>query len=153
MTAATPCKNASEMKLRLLDGTDRMLSDFRGRVVVLQVMSTRCSRCAQIVKLLNDLQRSLEIQPIAIAINAEAREMIDAFVAHSGPEFPVALDSKANLCDLLGLPQDKPLYLPIIAFLDRRGVIRGLSAPGTDFFTQAETTFPAMIRRIEEEPA
>jgi hypothetical protein len=135
----------------MLDGTEQRLSQYRGRVVVLQVMSTRCRRCVQIVKLLNGWQQSLGIQPVAIAINAEAREMIGDFVTHSAPEFPVALDSKKNICGLLDLPQDKPLYLPVIAFLDRDGVIRALSCPGTDFFAQAEVTFPAMIRKLQED--
>ena len=78
--------------------------------------------------------------------------MIDDFVRHSGPTFPVALDSKKNICDLLGLPPEKPLYLPVIAFLDRGGVIRALSCPGTDFFTQAETTFAALVRKLQEDP-
>ncbi|SRR5258708_6441734 len=149
--AAIAQRAPAEAPLRMLDGAEQSLSQYRGRVVVLQVMSTRCSRCVQIVKLLNALQHDLGIQPIAIAINAEAREMIDDFVTHSTPEFPVALDSKKNICELLGLSADKPLYLPVIAFLDCAGVIRALSCPGTDFFTKAEKSFPAMIRRLQED--
>lgn len=144
---------AADIRLRLPDGSERMLSEYRGRVVVLQVMSTRCVRCAEIVALLNRLRRELAIQPIAIAVNGEARETIAEFAAACAPEFPLALDSKTNVCDLLGLPREHPLAVPVIAFLDRCGVIRGLSAPGTDFFNRAETTFPEMIRRIGEEGA
>jgi len=137
-----------EWDLEGIDGARLSLSEYRGRVVVLQILSTRCSRCAAIIQMLNRLQRELGIQAMAIAINAEARDKIEEFVRHSGPEFPVAIDTKANVCELLGLPHDKPLFLPVIAFVDRMGTVRGLSCPGTDFFSQAATTFPAMVERL-----
>jgi peroxiredoxin len=140
-----------EWELELIDGGRQALSHYRGRVVVLQILSTRCSRCAAIVQMLNLLQREFGIQALALAVNADAREKIDEFVHHSGPEFPVAIDTKPNVCDLLGLPHDRPLFLPVIAFVDRTGTVRGLSCPGTDFFTRAETTFPAMVKKLARE--
>ena len=150
--AAVAQKMPAELTLRMMDGQERMLSEYRGRIVVLQVMSTRCGGCVRKIKLLNDLQETFGndcIQPIAVAINTEAPEMIEEFIERSGPRFPVALSSKQNVCEFAGLPQAKPLFLPVILFIDREGVVRGLSCPGTDFFTEAETTFPAMIRRLE----
>jgi len=140
-----------DWELELIDGGRQALSQYRGRVVVLQILSTHCSRCAAIIQMLNRLQRELGMQALAIAVNAEAREKIEEFVRHSGAEFPVAIDTKANVCELLGLPHDKPLFLPVIAFVDRMGTVRGLSCPGTGFFTQAATTFPAMVERLVRE--
>src|SRR5258708_34687215 len=105
--AAIAHRTASDIALRFADGTEQMLSEHRGRVVVLQVMSTRCTRCSQIVKLLNEWQQTPGIQPIGIAINAEAREMIHDFIARCSPAFPGALDDKHNICTLLGLARDQ----------------------------------------------
>ncbi len=149
--AAIAQRIPAEMMLHLMDGRSRQLSEYRGRIVILQVMTTRCSRCAGIVKLLNELQRSVNVQPIAIAIDPEAERRLPEFVERTAPEFPVAVSSKTTICELFDLPKERPLYLPVIAFLDKHGAIRGLVAPGTEFFHHAETMFPKFIAKLQED--
>ncbi|MCU7845640.1 MAG: TlpA family protein disulfide reductase [Candidatus Thiodiazotropha sp. (ex Monitilora ramsayi)] len=100
---------APPFHLRDLAGDFRHLSDFRGRVVVVNFWASWCSPCRQELPSMNRAWSQLQDEKIVmLAINVgEDREAVTAFLEDFPIDFPVLLDSYGNISQrwrVRGLP-------------------------------------------------
>jgi peroxiredoxin len=121
--APEPGKHAPLFTLKDTQGKNVSLSDFKGKVVLINFWATWCGSCKAEMPSLNNLYRALKDKGFAIlAISTDSSEIpVRYFVAERGISFPVLMD------------KDKMVYsdkyavigLPMSFLIDRDGVIVG----------------------------
>jgi thiol-disulfide isomerase/thioredoxin len=111
-----------------------------GKVVVLEVMLTTCPHCKDCAKVMEKLYREMgpnSFQPIAIAINDNAEELVVDYVKELGLTFPVGFGDRDAVMGFLKLPPNQPAYTPVLVFVDKKSQIRA-QYMGTDYFFRHE---------------
>lgn len=91
--------SAPDISVVMLDGTGKRLSDFRGKLVLLNFFATWCGPCnlelPHLQTLWNDLHANDGIAMLVIN-REEPKDIVAAFVSKHGLTFPVALDPSAT---------------------------------------------------------
>jgi peroxiredoxin len=97
------------------------LSDYRGKVVFLNVWATWCPPCREEMPSMEALYRRLkgrDLEVLAVSIDRKGKEVVGPFVAKYGLTFPVLLDPDNKIYKLYGLTG-----IPETFIIDRSGVI------------------------------
>ncbi|MCX5726993.1 MAG: redoxin domain-containing protein [Candidatus Saganbacteria bacterium] len=87
-------KDAPNFTLKDLSGKEIMLSDYKGKVVVLSFFYTDCPPCKEELPILQKLHVKFAQKPLEIlAINKrESKEAVEKFKKELGLTFPILLD-------------------------------------------------------------
>ncbi len=114
-----------ELALRALDGTEQKLSDYRGRVVILNFWATWCVPCREEMPMLVRLQQEYEGRGVVVigpsADAPETQAKIEPFLRELKIGFPVWVGATTEHMERLGLGT----ALPATAVMDRDGRIVG----------------------------
>ena len=135
-------RQAPEQIIHFLDGKTAKVSDYTGKVVLVAFILTGCQHCQHTVGLLNGIQTALGkrgFQTIALAVNADAPQKLAEFNRTFKPVFPVGYCPSKESAGFLKLTPGKRALAPLLAFLDRKGMIR-FQTNGADslFFNDKE---------------
>ena len=118
-----PASASVPVALRLsdLDGQDRSLAEFKGRVVLVNFWASWCSPCIKEMPSIQRLARTMRGKPFAIiGVNvAETELRVTAAVRRPGIEFPVLLDKDSAVFKRWGAT-----VLPTTYVLDENGMVR-----------------------------
>ncbi|MBD3812626.1 MAG: TlpA family protein disulfide reductase [Betaproteobacteria bacterium] len=125
--AASP---APELKAHDLAGAPKTLSDYRGKVVVLNFWATWCPPCQREMPSLERLRtqmkgRSLEIVAVS---SAETPEEVNAYLAKMKLGFPILLDTDSS-----NTRRWKVFALPTTFVLDPEGQVRHVLTGPTEW--------------------
>ena len=119
----SPAPAAAPVELRLpdLDGQDRSLDDFRGKVVLVNFWASWCTPCVQEMPSIQRLAELMRDRPFAVVgVNvAEHARRAKAMAERLGIGFPVLLDRESDVFHRWG-----GTVLPTTYVLDGAGVIR-----------------------------
>ncbi len=119
---ATPVKGSSDLApnftLTDIDGNVFSLSDYRGKVVLLDFFGTWCHPCVQQVSHLKDLYEKFGEKLVIISISPEEEQVLRDFRDQHGIEWTIARDT-ANVFDAYNIQ-----YIPTLMILDHGGHIR-----------------------------
>lgn len=112
---------APDFRLKDLAGKEVALSDFRGRVVILNFWATWCGPCrAEIPAIRAVSERYEEHDLTVVAVNlGETSGAVSSFVKDFDMQFPVLLDTNISIARQYGV-----FSIPTTLFLDDQGVIR-----------------------------
>ncbi len=112
---------APELDLITLDGAPVSLTDFRGKVVLVNLWATWCPPCRQEMPALQAFYDQYKEEGfVLIAIDQEeTREVVQPFVEEFKLTFPVWLDK-----DYLAQQKFKTMSLPSSYVIDRNGQVR-----------------------------
>lgn len=115
-------KPAPDFTLLDIHGNKKSLSDFKGKVVILDFWATWCPPCRKeiphFVELYDDYkERGLEI--IGVALDKDGEKVVSLFINENGIDYTVLLGDRevSNLYG--GIP-----YIPTTFIIDREGRIR-----------------------------
>jgi peroxiredoxin len=116
------------------------LAQYRGKVMLVAFIDTNCPHCQALTGVISAISREYApkgVQVLECAFNDGAKDKLAEFVRNYNPSFPVGYSSRAAVMIYLqyGVMDQRPLYVPHLVFLDRRGVIR-LDVPGEDAFME-----------------
>jgi len=104
-----------------------ILSSWRGRVVLLAFISTKCSHCqaASVVfeQLSHEFSGTLQVAEVAFDEGADTA----AFTKRFALSFPVGVSNTDTAHDFLGIARRERLGTPQVVIIDRSGVIRAQS--------------------------
>jgi peroxiredoxin len=155
-SAATVPRPAPEFVIRG-PGGEVLLSQYRGKVVLLALIFTTCPHCQHTVGIMNEVQKeygSRGFQALGSAFNEMAAQLLAAFLAQFQPNFPVGYSARATVLEFLQAPSNAPLSVPILVFIDKKGIIRSQHMGSDDpFFKDQEKSMRAELEGLLKEPA
>jgi len=132
-----------------------LLSQHRGKVVLLMFFMTTCPHCQTTSQLIERLSREYGprgFQPLAVAFNANADTLVPEFVRTYGLTFPVGYDQRDPVYAYLGRQATQRTFVPILTFIDRKGVIRNQYFGDDAFFQNQEANIRALVEQLLREP-
>ena len=100
---------------------------YKGKVVVLAFILTTCSHCQHTTQILTGLQREYGprgLQVLAAAFNPMANMLVPDFIKQYQPSFPVGYTDRIPVHSYLDHPETMQMYVPVLVFIDRKGMIR-----------------------------
>jgi peroxiredoxin len=112
---------AADFTLPDLDGTPHRLSDYRGKVVFLNLWATWCPPCRMEMPAMERLYRRLrERDFVMLAVSADegGRDAVAPFVTEMGLTFPVLLDPQGRLSPRYGVTGYPETFI-----IDRNGQV------------------------------
>lgn len=137
-------------------GKQTLLSSYRGKVIVLGFVHTTCVHCQAFSGVLNRMQKDLGpkgFQPIDVAWNENAEQLVPGFVQGLGLTFPVGYSRWDPIMNFLGFSvMDRPV-VPLVVVIDRRGMIRAQSPPQGDPNLQEENKLRELVESLLKDTA
>jgi peroxiredoxin len=151
-------RKSPELAINLANGQQVLLSQYKGKVVVVAFILTWCPHCQKAIGYLIQDQNTYGprgLQVLASAIEDVARTNLPAFVKQFNPPFPVGFDSQTVALNYLEHPPMLIPHMPILAFIDRQGIIRAQYEGDDKFFAedQQEKNLTAKIEELLKEAA
>jgi peroxiredoxin len=151
-------RKSPELAISLNNGQQVLLSQYQGKVVVVAFILTWCPHCQTTIGYLAKDQNAYGprgLQVLASAIEDIARINLPAFIRQFNPPFPVGFDNQTVVINYLEHPPMLIPHMPILAFIDRQGIIRAQYEGDDKFFSedQQEKNLTAKIEELLKEGA
>lgn len=132
LTAVTPRRPAPDFALPDLDGKTHKLSDYRGKVVLVNFWASWCPPCRHEMPSMEKLYLKLKGKPFQV-LACDQQEDFDTVFAFTGqldpaPTFPLLLDRKSAVAKSFGVPG-----LPTSFLVDKEGRLAYRAVGGRDF--------------------
>jgi len=124
--ARTP-RPIADMTIPAPGGKQIDLKQYRGKVVLLALITTTCTECIQSVEIFNHLQNDFGpqgFQMVAAAVNLSAKEDVGPFAQRYKASFPMGYLDKLGTMKIADIGGEQRPYVPIVMFIDRGGVVR-----------------------------
>jgi hypothetical protein len=94
------------------------------------------------------------VQILGVAFNSNASQLVREFISKYKPAFPVGYSTADAVYDYLQLSIMRINYVPIMAFIDRHGVIRAQHSGDSDFFrSDQQANIENVLDSLAKEPA
>jgi thiol-disulfide isomerase/thioredoxin len=156
VNAATVPRPAPEFVVRGPAG-EVLLSQFRGKVVLLAFIHTTCPHCQHTVEIISGIQKEYAargFQALGSAFNELAPQLLPDFLTRFRPTFPVGYANRATVNEYLQVPSNIPFSVPVLLFIDKKGTIRSQHMGSDDrLFQDQEKNIRAEIDALLKEPA
>jgi len=138
------------------NGPQLLLSSLRGKVVAIAFMFTTCPHCQALCPVLAAIQKDYAakgVQVVGDVIDTGAKDGLAQFIQlYSRGAFPVGWSTQESALEFLKHP-DLRYYVPMMAFVDRRGYIRSQYIGDSDFISGGEKNIRAELDKILGAPA
>jgi len=116
------------------NGKKIALSGFKGKVVVVQFLSTTCSHCQAFSQMLTRLQGEYGtrgFQAVGVAFNEATAQMVKGYIEDHHVGIPVGFVPRDAVLEYLGVSvMDQRLTVPQVVVIDRSGQVRAQTEPG-----------------------
>ena len=126
------------------------LKQYRGKAVVVIMISTTCMHCITAVQSLTAMQTQYGaqgLQVVGLAGDNNASDAVPAFVEQYHPNYPFGYLQKDDFLKLAGLPSDGRPFVPVVLFVDPKGMVRNRMF-GND--TEMKNTQVALARGVKD---
>ena len=117
---------APEFTIHMADESNKLLSGYRGKVVLLALMQTGCPHCQHFAQQLGIYQREYGprgVQVLGAVFDTGAKTGLRHFIDQFVHGFPVGYSDEATVLNWLKQPVEQGYFVPILVFLNRRGQI------------------------------
>ena len=155
LAALPPGRPLPDVPISQTGGKKLDLKQYRGKALVLALISTDCEHCDHAVDFLKIMQKESAaqgLQVVAAAGDPDAAKAIAPFGAQHQPNFPIAHLDKAAFLRIANLkPDDRP-FVPVILFIDAKGMVRVQLAGDDPLMDKMETVIRSTIRELLKEP-
>ncbi|HKJ04951.1 MAG TPA: TlpA disulfide reductase family protein [Geopsychrobacteraceae bacterium] len=133
--AAEPAnQKAPDFTLEDMQGNKVSLSDFKGKIVMINFWATWCPPCIEEMPSMEKLYKKLgkeDFVILAINIEPDAREYVAEFLAKNPYTYPVLLDGESLVQELYGAYR-----LPETVIVNRQGEIVNRVVGGRDWMDE-----------------
>jgi thiol-disulfide isomerase/thioredoxin len=147
---------APEFRFHMPDGSTTLLSSFKGKVVLIAFLNTGCTQCQHFAQELGPIQKEYGprgAQILAAVFDAGAKAGLESFKDRFVRGFPIGYSDEASVLSWLRQPAEQGYFAPIVAFVDRRGVIDGQYLGDDSFFQEPEANIRHKLDRLLKDPA
>lgn len=118
----SPGKLAYDFELEDLEGNSHVLSDYRGKVLVVNFFASWCPPCQAEAPYINDAYLDLKDSDVVLLgvnlIDQDTMDDLKAFIAENDLAFPVMLDEGSEVAKLYRVSS-----IPTTVFISPNGVI------------------------------
>ena len=112
----------SQTKGRKID-----LKQYRGKAVVLVMVSLSCNHCITALETLTQLQKEWGpkgLQVVGLAGDPMAEVGVDEFAKNLHLNFPMGFVDQAGFMKLTNITPDVRPFVPVLMFIDPKGMVR-----------------------------
>jgi peroxiredoxin len=138
-------------------GQEVQLSSFKGKVVVVELMLTRCPHCWRLAQTIAKLHQELGargLQPVGIAFDDDAGGTLARDLAgYAKITYPVGFTTADKVDGFLGRQEKERFQVPQLVVIDRAGVIRAQSSPTGEVKLEDEATLRGLLDGLLKETA
>lgn len=143
---------AGEFSIHTENGKQVLLSTYKGKVVLLTFFFTTCPHCQHMAGLLQTVQK--EYGPKGVQVlsgcfdeNAEAQvgQFNQLYVKNA---FPVGWDPRAAVFEFLHVPLMQQVFVPILTFIDRKGMIQQQYIGDENYLSDPEKNVRASLDQM-----
>lgn len=142
---------APEFVIMKADGTQELLSKYRGKVVVMEILLTTCPHCQSTSQILSRLHTELGpkgFQPLGVAIDPMAKLAVPDFIQRFGVNYPVGYAERDPVINFLQHPPMMRMLVPQLVIIDRNGVIVEQHSGDSPFFQNEEANLRNSILKL-----
>jgi thiol-disulfide isomerase/thioredoxin len=144
-------RKAPEFVFNMQDGKQLLLSSLRGKVVAIAFMFTTCPHCQALCPILAVIQKDYApkgVMFIGDVIDDGAKDGLANFNQQfARGVFPVGWSTHEAALDFLKHPDPK-FYVPMMAFVDRKGYIQSQYIGDNDFFREQDKNIRAELDKV-----
>ena len=150
-----PGRNLPDVPISQVGGKKLDLKQYRGKALVLAIVSTTCKDCGEVVDLLKQIQTEQGphgLQVVVAAGDAHAENVLRPFAAAHKPNFPLGYLDRPAIIKLANLgPRQRP-FVPIMLFVDARGAVRVQLFGNDPLMQKPEGIIRSTVRELLKEP-
>ncbi len=148
---------APELSINMPDGSQKLLSSLKGKPVMLSFFFTTCPHCQDMSRLLSSQivpeYAPKGVQFLAAAFDDNAKEQVGDFNAKYARGFPVGWVERGSVYEFLQKSIVVPLYVPIVVFIDRKGIIQSEYIGDPTFLKDPPHNVRAELDKLLAKPA
>ncbi|WP_035957860.1 peroxiredoxin family protein [Bryobacter aggregatus] len=159
MPGATVPRPSPEFGFELPGGKQVLLSQYRGKVVMMGFYLTTCPHCKDTVRIVEKLYKEYGaqgFQPLGVCINDMAKMLTADFNKEQGATFPIGYGPRDSAYGYLQHPTMMQLYMPAFVMIDRKGQIVSQYMGGDLIFgkdlAEREKNFRKLIEDMLKKP-
>ena len=144
-------RKAAEFVFKMPDGSQHLLSSYRGKTVVLAMMFTTCPHCQKTAHVLTKIQSEYAakgVQMLGAVFDQGAASRAAQFEKQLGLNFPIGSSEQGPVLEFLGLPPADPYFVPILVFIDKKGTVRSQYVGDEKFLNNQEVNIRAEIDKM-----
>jgi hypothetical protein len=148
--AVTP-RPLADMAIPVPAGKAISLKAYRGKVLLVAMISTDCKACIASIEILNRAQKDFGpqgFQVVAAAGGPNVQYMIEPFVQRYRPLFPLGYLDVDQMARLGDIGKSENHYAPIFLFVDRKGIVRQQVFGDNSFFKTEEPSTRKVIQDL-----
>ncbi len=148
---------APELAIQMPSGEQLKMSKFKGKVVILEFLSTTCPHCQKASQVMNALFKEFGprgFQPVGAAFNPMAGMLVADYSKQFGLSFPVGSVTREQVYEYLQRSPIIMMTVPQIVFIDRQGNLRIHKDSNLDqeWFREEEKNMRATLEQLLKEP-
>ena len=155
LTAQKTPRPAPELSINMPGAKPILLSQYKGKVTVIEFLATTCPHCQHASQLMSRLQSEYGakgFQPLGVAFNDGSEYLVKDFVKNFKVTYPVGYASRDTVYNYLQVNPNIGVHVPQIVIVDRKGVIRHQSMPREDTVSATEQFLRQNIEKLLKEP-
>jgi len=138
-------RRAPGFSLPDITGKQFDLADYRGKIVLLDIIQTTCPRCIELTKSLDQVKAKYgdRVQVLTVVTLPDTLPKVQAFASQYKVTNPILLDCGQMIGSYLNVtPKNPAVHFPHLIVIDKNGLIR------RDLAEDA-TTLPNILGAIE----
>jgi len=147
--ASTP-RPLADVIVPAAGGKKVRLTQYRGKVMLVALVSTTCDHCLSSLQMLSKLQAEYGpqgFQAIGVAANDGAQESLGGFIRLQ-IAFPVGYLDQTTTMQVFDFKKDDHPFVPMFMFVDKKGTVRFQYAGKDDFFKAEEKNTRILIEAL-----
>ena len=147
--ASTP-RPLADVTVPMPDGKKIRLTQYRGKVLVVALVSTTCDHCLNSLQMLSKLQQEYGpkgFQALGIAANDGALETLPGLIRLQ-IGLPVGFLDQTTTMQVFNFKPDDHPFVPLFMFVDKKGTVRFQYAGKEDFFKNEEKNTRLLIEAL-----
>lgn len=142
---------APDLAIHMDGKPDLRLSAYKGKVVLLALLNTGCSHCQAFARELGAIEkdyRAKGVQVLAAVFDTGAKAGLTEFRSKYVQGYPVGYSDEATVLKWLGPDAEQGYFVPIVAFIDRKGRLVSQHLGDNALFQDPERNIRAKLDKL-----
>ena len=150
-TAVKAPRKSPEFVIQLPDGSQKLLSSYRGKTIALAFMYTTCPHCQKTAGVLAKVQTEYAakgVQVLGVTFDDGAPQRIVDFIRLTGANYPCGVAAPGPVLEYLGIAPGEGFFVPILVFIDKAGTIQSEYIGDEKFLGNQEVNIRAELDKF-----